>query len=271
MRGFPLQFSPKKAKSFFRKSLGKHIVCPKCGFKKFVRKLKRKDRRYFCSHCRYKFSLKLTVGFKHSNLDYDQLYSLVWCFSQNKTVKDVIVWSNVSCMSARDNYSRLRGRLSFKLDKNLIWGHFICDECFVGKQKTENQAIVAGAVSHDFQDLRLSIIPDRDQDSIEGFLHQNIKPSSLITSDGLLSYSDIEWMGYGHDFEIHEKGEIKKTTPIERVWGLFKTFIMRTYHHIWKEKLQEYLVEFQVKFIHRKNIKNPLYLAKMLHSSVPNS
>jgi hypothetical protein len=141
----------------------------------------------------------------------------------------------------------------------------------VGKRKNDNQSIVIGGVSDDFNDLRLQIIPDRGQDSIEGFLDQNYEPTSLIVSDGLPSYFDIGWMGYGHDYEVHEKGQLEKSVPIERVWGLFKTFYRRSYHHINKETLQEYLVEFQFKFIHRKKRNNPLYIAKTLTNGVPNS
>lgn len=258
-----------KSKRFFRQSLGKHLKCPKCGCQKYIHKLKGKDKRYFCTVCRYKFSLKTLAGFKHANLDYSQLYALVWCFSQNKTLKDAHDWSGASLGSIRARYAKLRQQLSGRLDQSQLWGHFICDESFMGRQKTGNQAIVMGAVSHDFKDLRLEVIKDQEQDSIEGFLTKHLDHTSLITSDGFSSYEDIEWLGYGHDFEVHDRGRFKKTVPIERIWGLFKTFITRTYHHIWKEKLPEYLVEFQFKFIHRQNIKNPLYLAKFLRPPVP--
>jgi transposase-like protein len=264
-----IELTETQARKKLRSNLGKHLECPKCKRKKYVKKMKGKDKRYYCTKCRHKFSLKSLVGFKSSNLGYKQIYHLIYCFGNNKTHKDVIDWTGLSYQSSRFNYSRIRASLKPHLSTNKLSGKFICDECFVGKRKNDNQSIVIGGVSEDFTDLRLEIIPDRDQDSIEGFLVGNYRPTSLIVSDGLPSYSDIGWLGYGHECEVHEKGQLEKTVPIERVWGLFKTFYRRSYHHINKETLSEYLVEFQFKFIHRKMRSNPLYIAKILTKAVP--
>lgn len=257
------------ARKKLRSNLGKHIECPECKRKKYVRKMKGKDKRYHCTKCRYKFSLKGLLGFKHSNLKYQQIYHTLHCFGNNKSHKEVIDWTGVSYVTSRFNYSRIRVLIQPHLSTEKLSGKFVCDECFVGKRRNDNQSIVMGGVSDDFQDLRLEIIPDREQDSIEGFLVKNYRPTSLIISDGLPSYHDIGWLGYGHECEIHEKDQLEKTVPIERVWGLFKTFYRRSYHHINKETLSEYLVEFQFKFIHRKNRSNPLYIAKILTKAVP--
>ena len=260
----------KKAKQKLRSNLGKHLICPRCNRKKYIKKLKGQDKRYFCTACRHKFSLKTLIGFKHSNLDFRQIYHLLHSFGNNKTIKDAVDWAGTSVVSARFNYSRIREKLALSLDKDRIWGHFACDECFVGRQKYDNQALVIGAVDQTFSELRLKVIEDQDQGTIEKFIYDNIEPTSMIVSDGATAYLDIEWMGYGHDWEYHNKGQFEKTVPIERVWALFKTLLTRSYHHIWKEKLPEYAVEFQFKFIHRKNRHNPLYLAKYLTSPVPN-
>ena len=71
-------------------------------------------------------------------------------------------------------------------------------------------------------------------------------------------------MGYGHQRENHSKFQLKKSVPIERVWALFKTLIKRTYHHIWKEKLPEYLVEFRARFNHRQIVNIPANLLSYL-------
>jgi len=211
------------------------------------------------------------MGFEHSHLNFRQIYHILYCFGNNKTHKDVMDWTGVSYATSRFNYQRIRQGLEPSLDKSKLSGIFACDECFVGKRKTGNQALVMGAVDVTFSDLRLAVIPDREQDSIEGFIDTNIHTNSKIISDGHVSYGDIEYMGYAHDTEIHERGQFAKTVPIERVWGLFKTFLRRNYHHIHKETLPEYLVEFQFKFIHRKYRHNPLYIAKILTNPVPKS
>jgi len=160
--------------------------------------------------------------------------------------------------------------LAPSLPTSKLFGAFACDESFIGKRKTGNQAIVMGAVDKDFTDLRLEVIPDREQGSIEGFLDSHIERGSLIISDAHVSYMGLEQVGYAHKVENHSAGHFKETVPIERVWGLFDTQIKRSYQHITKEKLPEYLVEFQFKFLHRKNRRNPLYIANILTNPVPN-
>ena len=178
--------------------------------------------------------------------------------------------SGLSYPTVRSYYRQLRTKMpNFK--DIYFGGQVIADEAYVGRQRHDNQALVMGAVSRDFSQLALEVIPDREQASIEGFLHRHIDPISLVISDGNPAYEDIGFMGYGHDSEIHEHGQFKKTVPIERIWGLFKTRLKRTYHHIHKESIAEYLSEFQSKFLTRKTIKNPQDLAKILIKPVPTS
>lgn len=260
-----------EAKKRLRSNLGKHLECPKCQRKKYVRKMKGKDRRYYCQKCKHKFSLKSLVGFKHSNLELRQIYFVLYCFANNKTHHDVLAWAGISYPSSRLNYSRIRRGLLPAIPREKLFGDIVCDECYVGKRRTGNQGLIIGAVDRSFSDLRLALIPDSGQDSFEGFLDKSVESVSKVTTDDHPSYNGISWMGYGHEIENHSFQRFEKTVPIERVWGLLKTFLKRSYHHIHKEKIPEYLVEFQFKFIHRKNRKNPLYIAKMLTKAVPNS
>ena len=130
-----------------------------------------------------------------------------------------------------------------------------------GKRKTDNQALVSGAVNREFNYVNLEIVPDQEQGTLEKFIYDNIDHTcSLITTDSHTSYSDIEWMGYGHRQENQSKFQLKLSVPIERVWALFKTLIKRTYHHVWKEKLIDYLAEFRARFNHREIVNNPANL-----------
>lgn len=265
----PLQVTEIKARQVLRQNLGKHIGCPKCARKKYVRKLNGSDRRYHCSKCRYKFSLKTATGFKHANLSYRQIYHTVRCFSDDKTLKDVRDWADVSYPTARLGYDRIRGHLEKRQPTDKLFGRVICDESFVGRQKTGNQALLMGGVGAGFSDVRLAVIPDRGQDSIEGFIHAQVEEASLVVSDGHSSYFGLPDMGYGHESEVHEDGQFELTADIERVWALFDVMMTRSYHHITKQKLADYAVEFQYKFNHRKQRRNPLYLAKILSLPVP--
>ena len=263
--------SEAKIKALIRSLLfpGTKPNCPVCSKKHWMRYLKKADR-YFCSRCRKKFSLKQLAGFTGSRLSWQQIYSLITCFYFSFPLKVARVVSGLSYPTVRSYYHCLRQKMP-NFQDIYFGGQVIADEAYVGWQKTNNQVIVMGAVSQDFSQLALEVIPDREQDSIEIFLNRHIHPVSLVISDGNPAYADIAWMGYGHDFEIHDHGQFKKTVPIERVWGLFKTHLSRTYHHIHKENIQEYLSEFQSRFLTRQTLKNPLDLAKILIKPVPTS
>lgn len=266
----PIRVTETKARQVLRQNLGKHLQCPKCQRKKHIRKLSGKDKRYYCPKCRYKFSLKALTGFKHANLSYRQIYHTMRCFSDDKTLKDVRDWADVSYPTARLGYGRIRLHLERHQSADKLFGRIICDESFVGRRKTGNQALLMGGVDDGFTEVRLAVIPDREQDSIEGFIHAHVEETSLIVSDGYNAYLALEDVGYGHEYEVHEDGQFELTSDIERVWALFDVMMTRSYHHTTKAKLPDYAVEFQYKFNHRKQRRNPLYLAKILSSAVPN-
>ena len=157
MNNFIQITNEKQALKLIRKYLGR-IYCPKCERKHYIRRLD--YHRYYCKKCRYKFSLKILLGLKNSKLSYLQLIKLIYCFSKRKTLLTAMDLTNISYPTARYAYSRLRRLLP--RSKAKIAGDIIVDECFVGKQKTNNQVMVAGAVNRQFTYVNLSVIPDRE-------------------------------------------------------------------------------------------------------------
>ena len=246
----------------------KRVYCPRCARQRYIRSLS-KCSRHYCQKCRYKFSFKILLGLKHCKLSYVQVVQAIYCFSHRKTLCTTADITGLSYVSVRYVYHRLRLQLPQLTGK--IAGDVIVDECFVGKQKTNNQVIIAGAVTRCGTYVKIQPIPDREQGTLEKFLIDNIDIPSFITTDYWTSYNDIEWLGYGHKRENHSKGQLKLSCPIERVWAQFKTLIRRTYHHIWKESIHEYLVEFEARFNHRHIVNNPANLLAYLLSPVPSA
>jgi hypothetical protein len=83
---------------------------------------------------------------------------------------------------------------------------------------------------------------------------------------GALIYRGIEkWWPVTHEIDIHRKWEFGKTSEIEGMFGNFRTFIRRMYHHVSKEKMPEYVREFCVRFSSPELFENPEnYLQKSL-------
>jgi hypothetical protein len=42
-----------------------------------------------------------------------------------------------------------------------------------------------------------------------------------------------------HEYEIHKRFEFKLTSEIEGLWGVFRTFVRRMYHHVTRYKLED--------------------------------
>lgn len=73
------------------------------------------------------------------------------------------------------------------------------DESFFGKQRYGNQTIVVGAIERDTRRVRLRIVEDRAQDTLELFLTQCVSRSSHLTTDAHAGYADLEFYGYSHE------------------------------------------------------------------------
>ena len=68
-----------------------------------------------------------------------------------------------------------------------------------------------------------------------------------------------------HSRDIHKKFEFEHTSEIEGVFGNYRTFARRMYHHHWSINLEKYVREFCFRFSSPELFKNPLfYLTKSL-------
>lgn len=229
------------------------------------------DGRYWCGRCRRKWSLRQCCGFGGAKLGWDQIHRIGLAFSRSWPVAIAATTAGVSPPTVRRYYGLLRGKCaawSHAFD-GCLSGDICADESYVGRQRTGNQAIVIGAVNRAFTEVVFRIIRTVDQGTVEKFLYDTVAPWSQLTTDGHTAYADVTWMGFSHRFEIHERGEFSETCPIERVWALLKTFLHRTYHHVWRERLAEYLAEFRFKFMHPLVARSPLYYFRFLAFTAP--
>lgn len=91
--------------------------------------------------------------------------------------------------------------------------------------------------------------PSVDRKDIVTFLQQTVKPGSLLFSDGASIYKGIgKWWPVIHDYEVHAKGQFAKTAEIEGVWGNFRTFVRRMYHHVTYKNYRIFLGNFAFVF-----------------------
>lgn len=84
---------------------------------------------------------------------------------------------------------------------------------------------------------------------ILSFIETHIAKGSTVHTDSHPMYRGIDrFYGLLHKYDLHNRFEFHLTSEIEGVFGNLRTFIRRMYHHVRKENLPEYVVEFQCRF-----------------------
>ena len=202
--------------------LGHAKRCPDC-----QTKLKPAREYLWCKSCRRKVRVKALTWLRGCKLSYKNLLVLLEAWQQDLSPKAVKQLTDLSYPTMTRWYARFRDNLSKAQSK--LSGVVEVDEAFFGRRKHNNQQIVIGAIERSSGYIRLRIILDREQDSLEGFLVDVVKPGSLISTDAWSGYSDLEWYGQEHWQSNHSAGQFSETNRIENVWSVMKRRIRRVY------------------------------------------
>ena len=129
------------------------------------------------------------------------------------------------------------------------------DETYVGGERPGKtgrgalgKVIVVGAVDirgKYANRVRLKVIPDVTQATLNEFIQENIEPGSTVVTDDWIGYDKLESLGYEHSIAgphmIH----------IHRVFSNLKSWLIGTHHGVSKQHLQAYLNEYTFRFNRR--------------------
>lgn len=212
--------------------------CPGCSGRLLFR------RAYaWCGSCRTKHSVRAAMWFRNSNLPLRTLWLLIWCWQRQKGVGTTVDIVNVSYPTARRWFRRFRALVPQSTLQ--LSGIVEVDESFFGKQKFGHQAIVVGAIERDTRRIRLQLIPDRAQDTLELFLTSTVARTAHLTTDAHAGYHDLEFYGYSHERCNHSNGHFGPTNMIENFWGVLKRSLRRLYGKLTLADLQCILQEWE--------------------------
>jgi transposase-like protein len=181
----------------------------------------------WCRSCRTKVRPKAATWFRGSKLRYRQIFLLLWCFQNRQSPQTACLAAGVSYTTVNRWYERFRRQLPETPLK--LSGLVEVDESFFGKQKYGHQTMVVGAIERDTRRLRLQVIPDRAQDTLELFLTATVERSSHILTDAHAGYSGLEFYGYSHERCNHSNGHFGPTNQIENMWGVMKRHLRKLY------------------------------------------
>ena len=244
--------SKTKVKAYIKSLVfGKHLFCPECHCYNVIQN----DGRYRCRKCRTKFSLLSNTWLCKARLPLEQVWFLLWCFTQQVPVKQSMKLTLLSEKGVRHWFDLFRTNLPKNQE---LLGHLVqLDEAYFGR--FGGYALLMGKEAGTRKlayELLFSDAPGRI-DAIE-FLKNHVKPNTQLNTDASLIYKGIEkYFPVSHTFDIHKKFEFTNTSEIEGMFGVLRTFIRRMYHHTTREKFPEYMCEFYFRFCRPEMFKSP--------------
>ena len=249
--------SEAQIRRFLRRTLfGKNVFCPLCR----SRTVMRYEQRFRCLACRRKFSLLSHTWLSNLKLPLQVWWVLLWCWTIREPVLQATELTHLPERTVRRWYATFR--LHLPQEEHILERIVQMDEAYF------KRAALLMAKQKGTRKLAYEVILDRfpnKTDAME-FLFEKVKPGSELWTDGSSIYqgAGARWP-VSHCRDIHSKFEFEHTSEIEGVFGVYRTFVRRMYHHHWSENLEQYVREFCFRFSSPELFGNPRnYLLKSL-------
>lgn len=142
-------------------------------------------------------------------------------------------------------YEKFRDHIPKERLDIVLSGEVACDEMYV------KGASIIGAKQKGTRNIALKVIHEKSvqRHHAVDFLLEFVKTNSYLFTDGAAIYKRIgNWHNLKHAYEIHRKWQFSLTAEIEGIWGVFRTFVRRVYHHVTRYKLEQTVAEFCLRF-----------------------
>ena len=249
--------SESQIRKFLRRTLfGKSVWCPMCR----SRTVLKDGSRYRCKGCRGRFSLLSHTWLANCKLPLQAFWMLLWCWTTQIPVKQASSLTKLPTPTVRHWFGVFRTQLP--KETHILERIVQMDEAYF-KERTLIMAKEAGTRKLSY-DILVGVAPQRHHAA--HFLFRTVKPGSKLWTDGALIYKGIgRWWPVEHQRDLHKKFEFAHTSEIEGVFGNYRTFVRRMYHHHRAENLEEYVREFCFRFSSPELFENPkFYLTKSL-------
>ncbi len=102
--------------------------------------------------------------------------------------------------------------------------------------------------------LRLQVVPNRKQETLEPFVRDHVQPGTEVRTDGWVAYENLGKLGFCHK-AVPVRGDHAKTDqhlPMSHiVFGNLDAWLLGTHHGVSPKHLQAYLSEFVFRFNRR--------------------
>lgn len=247
-----------KLRSIFAHAIfGSHVHCPNCR-SRYYKKIKGENR-WRCKRCKKPFSIKSASWLKGSKLPLEQIWLLLVCWQKKLPRERAMDITGLSYPTVYSWYEKFRDHIPKERLDIVLQGNVACDEMY-----TKDVAVI-GTKQKGTRNIALKVIHEKSvqRHHAVDFLLEFVASNSHLFTDGAAIYKKIgNWHRLKHTYEIHRKWEFSLTAEIEGIWGVFRTFVRRVYHHVTRYKLEQTVAEFCLRFRHDEIFHSPSnYLA----------
>lgn len=230
-------------KTLKRAIFGSRLHCPRC-HSRYVRRV-RTEQRWRCKKCLHPFTIKSASWLKGSKLSLEVIWLLLWCWQRKQSLQQAVDLTGVSYLTARVWYTMFRDKIPPERKDIMLSGTVACDEMYVRDNS------ILGAKQKGTRNVVLRVVGEKSVNRTDAarFLQTFVRAHSALHTDGNVIYKGCDhWHRLKHTYEIHKKWEFALTAEIESVWGVFRTFVRRMYHHVTRYKLAAIVSEFCLRF-----------------------
>jgi hypothetical protein len=244
------------------------FTCPVCGNAAYCAIRTRKVCQ--CHRCRHQTSLIAGTIFQSTHLPLRIWFLAIYLLTQNKNGVSALELSRqlgVSCDAAwrikhklmqvmleRDGTKRLGCRV--EIDDSYLGGKRVPGKRGRGAgRKTPFPAAVETDMDKKPQRIKLSKVKGFRKDEVEYWSKQNLKPGTIVVSDGLNCFNAVTSAGCIHELHVVGGGRQAVKHPafkwVNIILGNVKNSLKGTYHSFRQKHIPRCLAEFQYRFNRR--------------------
>lgn len=249
------------------------FVCPRCkGTTAYVLVGRR---RWQCTSCRYQSSVTAGTVLHNSKTRLTTWFWAAYLMTTDKRGLSALLLQRQLGIGRYETawmiLHKLR-RAMVNSSRDPLWGEIELDETWIGATQAglkgsrqlrgRKAALVLAAVEKRGRGtgrVRMEVIPDFSAKTIRDFARRNVRPGTIIHTDGLKTFAGLSEVGYEHRPRtqppaLQLRQGVGSVVPlVDRAIGNLQNWLVGTHHGVSRGHLQVYLDEFV--FRHNRRVK----------------